>query len=249
MIKESVYRERAEQAAVVNGYEFVGWDGDFINNKTNCIFFCERHGSWVYKKLACLTKEQKIYCPGCWQEYNRKSDVEMTNIFLQNKTFHRDTKFKRSDRKTKEGKQLYWQVSCPECGEVNEALVGGLRRGCLPCRCGRHKQIYGYIYSVSISDTVSCLKYGVTNDPKRRLDEHVRNNLSAVLCVGIWKFQTKSDCYGAERDCRKYLTHYQDKANILAYGQTEIVGLDELAKIVAIYESWGGISIGCSPSE
>lgn len=247
MITEKDWLDRINLCALDSGYSFLGWADEFIGAKTKAVMFCDKHGEWIFMGLKKLHKRKIVFCPECWLYSNRTSEECLISVFMSNQIFHPKTKFTRSDRKTEDGKRLFWFVECPECGEVNESRTSALRKGSLPCSCGRQKQLFSYIHGFYYEDSLTFLKYGVTNDPKRRLQEHRRNNKTQVISMGIWKFPTKSMCYEAERECRKTLTHALEASTLVFDGKTEIVIPDELERIIQIYENNSGVKVFNSP--
>lgn len=221
------------------GYTFRGFVGEWRHRNTKVNMFCESHGSWDTITIANLLHRDNR-CPGC---RNKKPDDVMIASFFASGAFHPDTKFWRSERKTKQGRKEYWYMSCPVCKEVVESYGKSLQRGSLACACSRLRQQEGYINFIIDVDTPVAIKFGVARDSKQRIKQQDVLSIYTIKQHSVYCFPSVASCKAAERECKKELECGVVLKRDMLDGWSETTWLYNLDKIVEIYERNGGILI------
>lgn len=244
----------ANRKATELGFRFVCLDNDYKGCGTKTYIECPSHGVWNTGSLEGLVYTH-LGCPRCAYEMigkrSLKGDDVMINSFMKTGSFHPDTEFRRSERKTLAGKKLYWEVECPECGEVGESLSSNLQLGQRPCSCSRARQKEAYIHTITIDGELVALKFGIANFTKSRLIQQNRNNScvnTQLQNYAVFKFESRRACLSAERECKTSLETCVLSSSELPDGWTETVSLSDLENIMLIYLKNGGINIGRLPS-
>lgn len=243
----SQFRVLCERSALALGHSFEGFIGEFCGQNTRVRVLCGIHGAWTSGTINTLINT-KHGCPMCGSEATRqqniKPDSEMIASFLASGAFHPDTKFWRSERKTKKGNFEFWHVYCPECGTTGETTSSGLRRGSACCGCSPHRQKEAYINRI-ISDNFSvvALKFGITTNSKRRIKQLSTDNIYKVQQFLIYKFPDVASCKKAERECKRELECGILTKEEMPQGFTETTDIKNLLKIIEIYTANGGVRI------
>lgn len=128
------------------GYKFLGWDGEFIGDKTKvCLFNPSTGNTWKSTSAGKLLSGQGD--PKTPHHLlQRKPDEYYVKMFMDSGKFPKGTVFKRDNvTKDKFDCYSYWDVECPVCKEdifssngfpyIFKASNTSLRDGALPCRC------------------------------------------------------------------------------------------------------------------
>lgn len=227
------------------GYLFLGFKGEWKRAYTKIKMLCEKHGGWESGNINNMINSGRG-CPRCGHvissEAKLKSDDVMITLFFDSGSFHPETKFWRSTRKTKQGIKAYWYVSCPECGEDSESLGYNLQLGQIPCACSKHRQREAYINILLDEESiVVAIKFGIARDSKKRVDN--QDNLSAYkICQhSVYEFPTTQSCKKAERECKDEFECGVVLKRDMPDGWTETTWAYNLDKIVEIYERNGGV--------
>lgn len=226
------------------GYKFLGFIGDWEGVYTKVKMLCEKHGDWCTNSIHSLLNWNQG-CPKCGYESSaamvRKPDEVMIDSFFSTGSFHPDTKFWRSDRKSREGYKTYWFMSCPECGETGESTSGNLQKGKRPCVCSNQRQREAYINLViDENKLVVAVKFGISRDSEKRAVDQNRSSYYEILQHAIYKFPTTNSCKKAERECRQELECGVVLKRDMPDGYTETTYVYNLEKIIEIYERNGG---------
>lgn len=151
--------------ARADGYEFIGWFGEFQNGKSKMTIRCESHGDWV-------TTVGNFVSHG-----NRCSACAGNRLITQ--TEREDQFIKAADKSGYEfvgwldGHNNGWSraiISCPEHGEwVTNSInfiSGG--KGCMSCAVtGYRPTLPGTLYAL-LSDCGTMVKIGISNVPDKR---------------------------------------------------------------------------------
>lgn len=239
------YKILCKRKADELGYKFLGFPHNWDKINTSVSMSCPEHGDWHTSTINMLLNGERG-CPQCRTEALRKSllkpDSEMIASFFASGAFHPDTKFWRSDRKTKTGAKTYWHVYCPECGTQGESLSSGLHKGSKPCACSKHRQKTAYINLIKDVDSVVSVKYGITTNIRRRLPEQNNKSIYEVENYGTWVFDTVRLCKLAERECKSLsgpvLTELE-----FPDGWSETTYPSNIESIIRIYEQHGGVRV------
>lgn len=223
------------------GFDFIGFMGEWKNQRTNLHMHCAVHGDWFTGTITNLLNHGKT-CYKCNSTGNLKPDEEMIASFFASGAFHPDTKFWRSDRKTKQGVKVYWKVSCPICLSVSESFVANLQKGHLPCHCV-NDQRQAYINLLKDAGTEIAVKFGVAVNSSRRLYQQQSTCNYTIQQESVWLFDDKFSCLSAERECRESLECGIVLKRDMPDGYTETTWLYNLDKIKQIYEKHGGVPV------
>lgn len=207
-------------------------------NKITVRLLCDHHGEYETNQTSILSGSGCRKCNST--KNNLKDDNVMIESFLKSGNFIEGTKFERSDRLDCRGARVYWTVSCPACKETFESSSSQLQKGKLGCACKRALQKTSYVLSVS-DGYFSCLKFGITSDIQRRLNE-IRNSTSLdVELISVWKYEDAQSCLKAERECKNSLTCCVIPKSDLGSGYSETTHLYNLENILSIFKENGGV--------
>jgi hypothetical protein len=228
------------------GYTFLGFEGEWMGAFTKLKMLCNTHGLWFSGTIAKLCN-RATGCPGCMADETgkraSKPDDVMIASFFASGAFNPETKFWRSDRKSKAGFRNYWYMSCPECETTGESFVGDLQLGCRPCGCSPHQQKEAYVNYILDGDVPLAIKFGVARDSKRRVIKQNRLSIYEVRQFLVYKFPSVQSCKDAERVCKKELETGIIPKQELPDGYTETTYIYNLDKIKQIYMEYGGVEI------
>lgn len=145
---EDQYRIRVQREAEKQGCTFNGWVKEFKGSRTKCRLSCPKHGEWEGAGINDFLRGHG--CMSCGRESTTNShlgeDSSHIEEFMSTGAFLPGTRFWRSERRTNEGRGLYWNYTCPKCShdeyvEVGlcdglfENYLGRLKKGQLSCRC------------------------------------------------------------------------------------------------------------------
>lgn len=244
------YKILCKRVADTLGFEFLNFKEKWRGSLTNIVMRCPNHGVWETGCISTLIN-QKSGCPLCARDFlvkaatlkNTKDDVDMIDSFFASGVFHPDTKFWRSDSRTKQGRKTYWFVLCPDCGEISESQSGNLRRGQKPCGCSSYSPKIAYVNTVSDGTNMIAVKFGVTVNLKRRLWEQSSKSSLIIAGHSAYLFGTTRQCRDAERGCLSELECGIISERDMPDGYTETTWPCNLDKIIEIYERNGGIKI------
>ena len=233
------------------GYKFIGFIPEWQGVHTKLNLLCEKHGEWGSAVIHSLVNNGHG-CPRCGieaiiqavGEANTKPDDVMINSFFASGAFHPDTKFWRSERKSKSGSKPYWHVSCSECEEVGESFSGNLQQGQRPCACSKHRQQECYInWLIDDHNNTVAIKFGIARDSRQRIKKQSRLSTYALKQHSIYTFPDVDSCKKAEKDCRQELECGVVLKRDMPDGYTETTWAYNLDKIIEIYERNGGVLI------
>lgn len=235
---------RAARASQEHGFKFLGLSGEWKGKYTKVLQHCASHGEWDSGILDTLVSSGHG-CPKCRYvtigTKKQKPDKEMIDSFLASGAFHLDTKFWRSDRKTKQGAAVYWNVSCPTCKESFESFCGDLQAGKIPCGCSVHSQRQAYMNLIIDCGTVLALKFGIARNSNIRVTQQNSKSIYTIINHSIYDFQDVSSCKAAERECKQTLDCGVINKQEMQDGWTETTSLVNIIKIIEIYENHGGV--------
>jgi hypothetical protein len=223
------------------GYKFIGFESDWAGHKTKIKMFCEKHEEWA-------TLSKGVGCPSCRTDKMRaaklKPDSVIVESFMATGSFVSGTKFWRSERTNNLGWFAYWNMYCPECEEYAEPKACHLIQGSIPCACSKRRQKECYItWLVDENNNPIAIKFGITNNLKRRIKEQNKLSKYSVQKGMVFAFPTVLACKRAERECKEELvTKFMSKSD-LPDGYTETTDISNLFRIVEIYKRNGGILI------
>ena len=237
---ESQYAVLCSRKANKFGYTFLGFSGQWDDQKTRARVLCEKHGEW-----GPMVGEFVNKLSGCARCGTEKPDEEMIATFFNSGCFHPNTEFKRSDRVAACGRGRYWSVHCSECGDFGEGLGCNLMKGHRPCGCSNHNQKEAYINFLSddITGLDVAIKFGIATNSRRRLSQINVSSIYKASSYAVYLFNTAGECKRAEKDCKKELQCGILPKQALPNGYTETTWLYNLEKIIEIYERNGGVKI------
>lgn len=239
------YEVLCHRAAVDMGYKFTGFCGDWLGSVTKVFMECNSHGVWSTGTIINLLRGRRG-CPKCKYAKNagrsRKPDSEMIASFFASGAFDQDTKFWRSDRKTKKGSIAYWYVECPVCQYIAEVCSGDLQRGVKSCECrNRSHQKQAYINFILDGDLIIGVKFGIATDSTKRTQKQNYTAVYKITNHETYIFPSNDTCRAAERECKETLETGIISKNEMPDGWTETTYTGNLPKIVEIYQKHGGI--------
>lgn len=244
--KKEQYEILVERKCKTLGYTLLGFTEPWKGNKTKLILDCACHGQWKTTSINDLLSGNRA-CRLCYEQTIssrvRKPDSEMIASFFASGAFHPETKFWRSDRKTKEGNKVYWNVYCPDCETLGESVAGNLQRGFKCCECSSNRQKFSYINMVEDDGLVIAVKFGITNVPLRRAQEQNSRSIYKIYNYKTFEFPSKLLCAKAEQECMTTLHCGVVSKTYMLDGWSETTYLYNIDKIIEIYERNGAIEI------
>lgn len=226
------------------GNRFIEFNSDKTHYNAKITLECPTHGQWTSCTINNLINHSHS-CPSCKREKTverkRKSDEEMIASFFASGSFHPDTKFKRSERRSKQGWRVYWIMECPLCNSTGEATSLSFQRGSMSCDCGRSNQKQAYINLISNSENYQiALKFGIAVLTRVRVSRQNKLSPYKVINYLVYEFTNSEDCKKAEKDCLKELECGLLSKEEMPDGHTETTDVLNLDKIIEIYERNGG---------
>lgn len=238
------YSTLCHRVAQQLGYEFIGFEGDWLMRLSKVVLKCKEHGEWATGNIKNLLNS-RAGCPECANDAiskeRLKPDEVMIQSFFASECFHPETKFWRSERLNSYGYPSYWYMSCPECSEIGEAFAGGLQNGQRPCACSKHRQREAYInFIVDSMFNVVAIKFGISVNSRRRVENQNRKSIYTVVNYCVYEFPDKNSCAKAERDCKELLFTGVLSKQELPDGWTETTHKSNLIEIEKIYKMNGG---------
>lgn len=205
-------------------------------NESECIIMCPFHGELKAKSIDSVLRGK--FCKFCGHKIigkaQEKSDSTHIDDFLSAGTFPIGTKFLKISAKR-------WQVSCGDCGETYSGLLSNLKNGAKGCSCSKFSPVYGYIHLISDNGLPLCLKFGITNNPRRREINQSSRTVYDLESIGLWKFDNTAACKNAEKEIKSSVKCGLLDKREMEDGFTETTSLLELDKIMKIYENNGGV--------
>lgn len=241
------YIVMCHREATKRGYNFLGMTGEYKGHKTRISLECVIHGVFSSIMGALSSKKRRVGCKSCMGLRtglrSLKPDAVMIESFFKSEGFHPETKFYRSERRSRAGKRAYWYMECPDCGEKGEATTGALQKGSRPCACSHMSQKEAYINTVTDIDLgiAIALKFGIAKNSKERAKRQNGFSVFKVETHSIYKFATVQSCKRAENQCAKQLECGIILRRDMPDGFSETTWVYNLDKIIEIYESNGGI--------
>jgi hypothetical protein len=229
------------------GHTFLGFEGEWKGQKTKIKILCEKHGDWSSGIINTLINMGRG-CPVCRDEgigvRSTKPDDVMIASFFASGAFHPDTKFWRSERKSSEGRKVYWYMSCPECGEQGESLSSNLQLGQRPCACNNQRQQECYInWLIDDHNMAVAIKFGIARDSKQRIKSQDRQSAYTLKQHSVYQFPDVASCKKAERECKKELETGVVLKRDMPDGYSETTWAYNIGKVKDIYERNGGVIV------
>lgn len=238
------YRVLCKEKARNLGFAFIDFKDEWLHQNTKIYLLCCEHGIWDTCTIANLLLRESG-CPKCGIERTRRSmlkpDEEMIASFFASGAFHLDTKFWRSDRKSSQGRPVYWWLYCPDCNSEGEATSVDLQNGKRPCSCSKNRQQECYINLISNPDGgIIAVKFGIATASKRRVrDQNYKSKYRVTLHL-VYIFPDVSSCKKAERECKYTLECGILTKEDMPDGYTETTDIENMQAIIKIYEKHGG---------
>lgn len=223
-----------ERRASKFNYSFIGWVDEYRGSLTRTRFNCKKHGDWNGSNVNDC-RRYDVICPGCWSDkmsiINRKPDEELISNFFSTGQFHKDTIFKRSDKRAKNGYREFWEVSCPDCETEYTANYKKLSEGYRGCECSGFRQKELYLNTVHCGDNIIALKFGVANNSSLRLKSLNRKTSLEIKQYCVWEFDTIVSCKQAELSIKhNFVTGVIDK-QLMPDGHTETLSVLDIDKV------------------
>lgn len=215
---------------------------EYVTNNLCSGVFESEYASLKYGKKSCRCSSTYLWS-SAQREYQIKNTLKnrstklVTYVFCGWKT----------EYKTSTDILLY---NCSLHG-IKEISVTNLLSNNIGCsECAGNNQIYSYIHLVSDNSIPYCLKYGIETIPGNRVIQQNKRSKLIITSFSSYKFNSVNDCRNAENECKKLFQ--KENKNILhriGYctktemkdGYSETTAIENLEKIIEIYEKWGGV--------
>jgi hypothetical protein len=243
-LSENQMINKLSKIALERGYTFLGFSGQYKNQKSTIKLNCEIHGVWNTTQIGNFINVSGLGCPKCGIEHSTKSahaanqltDEQWIAKFLATGKFSISSKFKRLDKSK-------WESFCPVCEVLSESDQGELSRGRIPCKCARSYQTYAYIHQIESEIGPIALKFGVSVDPKTRLLNQKSKTIFTVSSIKVFRFPDKLSCFKAEKQCKNILGGPVLSKLDFPDGWSETVLPNKLIEIMNIYKSFNGVEV------
>lgn len=226
------------------GHTFIDFTGEWKGQDTKIKMLCEKHGEWSSGVINSLINNNTS-CPGCKSDITAKRSVKPDEVMIQSffasGAFHPDTKFWRSERKTKSGTKRYWNVYCPDCKEQGESQDSNLQVGNRPCACSPQRQQQCYINILNDNGTTVAIKFGIANNSLLRLKQQEALSIFSMEQYAVYKFDSIASCKKAERECKQELQCGIVSKADMRDGSSETTAASNLQAIIDIYKRNGGV--------
>lgn len=243
---EEQYKILCKRKFTELGYEFIDFAEPFHGMKTKLRARCDKHGVWESTMLFGLLDSDNRCSKCCHEERAIRvtlSDEDLIKSVVKTGLFNEGTKFTISDRIFNRKARKFLNVYCPICEDSYEALVYDLRKGKKRCACGSNQPKQAYLSILKDNGVPVAAKFGITNNYSRRVRTQERLGTYEVEEIGLWEFENSYLCNKAEKACKDTLSCGIVSRNDFSDGYTETTKLDNIDKIVKIYEEYGGVSI------
>lgn len=241
---EEQYKILCERKATEVGFIFNGYAESFSGQKTKLSLSCISHDiTWVETNLVNFLFTGGG-CNKCRYEKigskKTKEDVEIIEKFLTTGCFVEGTTFSRENY-TKVS--ATWDVYCPLCDETFVSNASGLRSGSKSCNCGTYNQTKAYVHIILDNSRPIALKFGISNNPRRRYLEQSKATNFTVEVHSVWNFPTSSSCKRAESVCKNLSDFPCLSKSDFPNGFTETLPIFYLDRVIRTYQDNGGVQI------
>lgn len=200
---------------------------EYVKNGVCTGLFEAYSGSLKKGDLSCRCSRQYRYTKGQWEYRLKKECKERGYEFLGCKT-------------EKFGSKSKFIYLCPIHGKQTITPSNFFKgRGCAQCAGQNQKECYiNIIYDEHLA---VALKFGISNKSKARLRGQNGRNLFQMKQMQVYQFCSVEDCKAAERTCLSEIDCGILSSRELQDGYTETTSLQNLDKIIEIYERFGGV--------
>jgi len=234
---------RLSRALSKMDYELVSASEPYKDQTTKLVVSCKLHGSWNSNYAAIIQGRTCRKCADVRNSDNRvNNNNKMIESFLSTGSYHPDTIFYRSDRKTSQGAKNYWWVECPVCNSTGEITSCDLRRGNQSCACIKNQR-QAYINLVADNGITLAIKFGISRQYEARLQKQNRKSIYNISNYNAWEFPTKESCRLAELECKQSFECGIVSKEHMFDGFSETTYIHNLDKIAEIFEKHGGVTI------
>jgi hypothetical protein len=239
------YIIKVTRQALDVGFTFHGFSGEFIGQKTKLHLFCNKHNTaWDNTNIVNFLYSGGGGCNKCRYEKiiskKTKADVEIIEKFIKTGCFVEGTTFSRENY-TKSS--ATWDVYCPLCDETFVSNASGLRSGSKSCNCGTYNQTKAYIHVIVDKQVPIAIKFGISNNPRRRYLEQKKASNFTVEVHSVWNFSTSSSCKRAESMCKNLSDFPCLSKSDFPNGYTETLPVFYLDRVIKTYQENGGVQI------
>lgn len=123
----------------------------------------------------------------------------------------------------------FWQTPASHlCGSGHPLAAG-------------HSQQYAYIHNILDGDLSVALKYGIEKQKGKRVMQQNKKSLFKIESLHTYFFTSVFECKEAEKECKKLFGKGVLTKQEMPDGYTETTTPNNIDKIIAIYEKWGGV--------
>lgn len=234
---ENQWKLRCNREALIRGYKFIGWAGEFKGSKTKLHMYCEKHGEW--KSTVIFNFFSGNSCPDCGIDERAESKFLYTK---EKATGYENSKLKvieviRTPRRT----TLLW--TCKSCGKNFKTSADRVFAGVGCSRCANQNQTQAYINLIKEGSNAVAIKFGIATDSSKRLSQQARKSVYSIEQFSIYQFPSVESCKQAERECKKELECEVVLKRDMKDGYTETTYVYNLDKIKQIYKKHGGVEV------
>lgn len=243
-----LYRRNPTQSEILikrvcgKDYHFICWAEPYKGKETKMILLNCSYGISSTVTIHNFLSGQRCRLKSVANMDNKQDYNSAVVDFFESGSFHKETLFTRSERKTKQGYNLYWRVRCGYCEETYESLSSNLKAGCCGCSCSRRRHLYSYIHSIQGGEFI---KFGISTkrDQTHRLERQSKKSGKIIESIGSWEFSSVSECRLAEQSCKSVMECCVMTKDEMPDGFTETTYYENIDLIESIYELHGGVRI------
>lgn len=227
------YWENKVSLSNIHGFRI---ESIIANSRGSVTLFCEKHGP---VKVSMVSFLKTGNCSLCSREKvaesQRKSRDERIEYLLKLHSGKYD--YSLFPEKIISNK-IKVKIICKEHGvfeqRLNEHMLG---KGCSSCSISSCST--GYINYVRIKGKIKCIKFGISNNPKRRLSEINSKTKYEVISHSKWSFPTHQSCRDAESMIKRLVKPFLSKEEF-PEGWTETCDLSYKPMIIEVFKKFGG---------
>ncbi len=225
------------------GLKFLGWEDDYSGVTSKVIVKCPRHKHYPIRVGNLVTKSAEYGCPACYEERKGNTLVHGLEKFIADATEAHRGQFDYSDYKYKCSRTPS-KIFCNLCkgsflasydNHVNK------KRGCPSCK-GKNQR-FAYIIAILDLETPVAVKYGITGDTQRRLQDHERKSIFELQLLSNWYFPDSISCKSAELEVKRNVVGGVMSEREFPSAPTETTHVYNLEYIESVYKKHGGVKV------
>lgn len=130
---------------------------------------------------------------------------------------------------------------CPLHGEYSTEVRHYLHSDCGCPQCSNHSQKECYINGIYKENSLIALKFGIAKNSNLRASKQNTYTEYTVKNINVWTFPTVKSCKEAEKFVKSSIICGTLSKDEFKDGYTETTSVDNMPKIISIFELYGGV--------